>query len=172
MLNENAVTYDYRTIKVKREMETMAEDAYANLGWELTGSSIADGAIFHVNLSFKRDRKIEGKAKLLKQQEKADNILLNIESLQNAKRTAGNIPALSVGIAGALTLGGSMSMVMMLEGVGFMAGGIALGLVGIGICLLALAVYKKVRKSKTARISPILESEFDKLADVCEETRN
>jgi hypothetical protein len=171
MTNENAITYDYKTIKVKREMETMAADSYANLGWELTGSSVAEGAIFHVNLSFKRDRKIEGKAKLLKLQEKADNILLNIESLQNGKKTAGNIPSLSVGIVGALTLGGGMSMVMMLEGVGFMVGGIALGLVGIGICLLAFAVYKKVRKTKLAKINPILESEFDKLADVCEETR-
>lgn len=169
MTNENGITYDYKTIKIKREMETMTADAYANLGWEMTGSSVAEGAVFHVNLSFKRNRKIENKAQLLKLQEKIDSILLNIETLQNNKKTAGVIPSITVGIIGALTFGGGMSMTMLLEEIGYIIGGIAIGLTGIGIGLLAWAIYKKTKRNKISKLNPILESEYDKLADVCEE---
>ena len=166
------ITYDYKTIRVKRNMETMASDAYESLGWQPVNSSIAEGFIFNVNLSFKRDRKIEDKQKLLKLQEKVDSTLSNIETLQDRKRSAGTTPALSVGVAGALVLGGGMSMVMLLGGaLGFMIGGIALGIVGMGICALAMPVYKKTKKKQFAEIESALENEFNKLADICEEAR-
>lgn len=167
------ITYDYKTIRIKREMEAMAADAYENLGWELVGSSIADGAIFHVNLSFKRDRKIAEKQKLLTLQEKVDGILLNIETLQSKKKAAGVTPSITVGILGALTFGGGMAMVMELgaQAVGYMVGGIAIGVVGLGICALAWLVHKTVKRRKSAKITPILETEYNKLADACDEIK-
>jgi hypothetical protein len=163
------VTYDYKTIKIRREMESITTDAYNNLGWELTGSSVADGMIFHTNLSFKRNRKIANKTELLRKQEKVDGILCDIEVLQNSKKHAGLIGGITVGTIGALTFGGGMAMVMELGGTfGFVVGGIALGVVGIGICLLGWLVGVKVKKSKVNKITPILESEYDKLADTCE----
>jgi len=166
------ITYDYKTITVKRQMETMAADAYENLGWEFIGSSLAGGSIFNVNLSFKRDRKIADKQKLLKLQERIDNTLQHAEALLGKKRTAGMIPALTVGIAGALIFGGGMSMVLtLIETVGFVIGGVALGIAGLGVALLAWPIYKKVRKTTLAKIEPILEDEFNRLADICEEAR-
>ena len=50
-----------------------------------------------------------------------------------------------------------------------MIGGIALGLVGAGICALAYPIFKKVNKKEETKIQPILESEYDKLSDVCEQ---
>jgi len=171
-MEHGAVTYDYRTIKVKREMEAMATDSYLNLGWELVGSSVSEGAIFSVNLSFKRDRKIANKQNLLKLQEQVDSNLLNIEVLQGKKKTAGLTPSLTTGIVGALTFGGGMSMVMTLSStLGFLVGGIALGIVGMGICGLAWLVHSKVKKHKIAKINPILENEYNKLADICESAR-
>lgn len=166
---ENAITYDYKTIKVKREIETLVCDTYENLGWELANTSSVEGSIFYVNLSFKRNRKAENKVELLKLQEKADNVILNIESLQCKKKNAGLAGSLLVGIVGALTFGGGMSMCLLLKGVGFMLGGIALGLVGAGICALAYPLFNKINKKKAAAISPIIESEYDKLADICEQ---
>ena len=166
---ENALIYDYKTIKVKRNIETLVCDTYENLGWELTNTSSVEGSIFYVNLSFKRNRKIENKVELLKLQEKADSVISNIESLQNQKKNAGMVGALSTGIVGALIFGGGMSMSMLLKGVGFMIGGIALGLVGAGVCALAYPLFKKVNKKKNTALQPILESEFDKLGDICEQ---
>ncbi|MDR0832423.1 MAG: hypothetical protein LBM99_05960 [Bacillales bacterium] len=166
-----AISYDYKTVKVKREMETIVADSYANLGWELTGSSIVEFSVFHVNLSFKRDRKIENKMNLIKLQEKVDNIILNIETLLASKRSAGVPITATIGTIGALLFGGGLSMAILLEGIGNLVGGIVLGVVGIGVCLLSWAVYKKVRRNKLSKISPLLESEYDKLADVCEQAR-
>lgn len=166
---ENIVSYDYKTIKVKRSIETLVCDTYTNLGWELTNTSSTEGSIFYVNLSFKRDRKITNKVELLKLQDRADSVVATIENLQNKKKNAGFVEALTTGIVGTLVFGGGMSMCMLLKGVGFMLGGIALGIVGAGICALAYPLFKKINRKKNADIQPILESEYDKLADICEE---
>lgn len=168
------LSYDYRTIRVRRQMETMTQDAYEALGWEMVGSSVSEGGIFHVNLSFKRDRKIANKQELLKKQEKIDAILMNIEILQNKKKHGGMAPGITTGIIGTLTLGGGMSMVLELAvggAVGWMIGGIALGVVGIGICGLAWLIGTKAKQRRIQKIDPILESEFNKLADLCEEIK-
>lgn len=166
---ENAITYDYKTIKVKRNIETLVCDTYENLGWELTNTSSVEGSLFYVNLSFKRNRRTENKVELLKLQEKADSAISTIEMLQNKKKNAGLVASLSTGILGLLTFGGGMSMSMLLSGVGYMIGGIALGIVGAGICALAYPIYKKINRKKKAEIQPMLDSEFDKLADFCDQ---
>lgn len=166
---ENIISYDYKTIKVKRSVETLVCDTYENLGWQLTNTSSVEGSIFYINLSFKRDRKIANKIELLKLQDKADTAIATIYNLQNKKKNAGMAESLSVGTIGALVFGGGMSMSMLLKGVGFMIGGIALGLAGIAICALAYPLFKKVNKKKNTQIEPLLESEFDKLADIAEQ---
>lgn len=166
---ENVVSYDYKTIKVKRGIETLICDTYENLGWELTNTSSVEGSIFYVNLSFKRDRKIKNKVELIKLQEKADNIVSNIDNLQNKKKNAGFVSALSTGIVGTLVFGGGLSMCLLLSGVGYIIGGVALSLVGVGIGAVAYPIFKKLNKKKSNQIQPILESEYDKLADICEQ---
>lgn len=169
---ENTISYDYKTIKVKRSIETLVCDTYENLGWEMTNTSSVEGSIFYVNLSFKRDRKIANKTELLKLQEKADSVIASIEALQNKQKNSGFAEAVTTGTVGALTFGGGMSMCLTLSGVGFMIGGITLGVVGAGICALAYPLFKKLNKKKSSNIQPILESEFDKLADICEQSAN
>lgn len=166
---ENVVSYDYKTIKVKREIETLVCDTYERLGWELTNTSAVEGSLFCVNLSFKRDRKINNKIDLLKLQEQADNTISTIEVMQAKKKNAGFVGALTTGVVGALVFGGGMSMTMLLSGVGYMLGGIALGIVGAGICAFAYPLFKKLNKNKASKIQPKLESEYDKLSDICEQ---
>lgn len=166
---ENVIIYDYKTVKVKREMETLVCDTYQNLGWELTGTSSVEGSLFYINLSFKRNRKIDNKVELLKLQEKVDNNILMINSLQNKKKNSGLSTSIAVGILGALTFGGGLSMTMLLKGVGYMIGGIALGLVGLGICGLSYLLFKKINKKASIKLQPMIESEYDKLADICEQ---
>ena len=166
---ENAISYDYKTVRVKRDMEVMLTDAYQNLGWEVTNTSMAEGSLTSVNVSFKRDRKIENKAELLKLQSKIDNSLSIIEKLQSKKKNAGVPEGITVGTIGVLAFGGGMSMTLTLSGIGFLIGGIALGLVGIGIGLLGWLTHNKIQKKKLAKIEPVMENELDKLSDLCEQ---
>ena len=73
---------------------------------------------------------------------------------------------------GALIFGGGMSMTMCLSGLGFLIGGIALGVVGIGVGLLGWLTHNKIQKKKLVKIDPLLEEEFNKLSDLCEEANN
>lgn len=166
---ENAISYDYKTVRVKRDMEVMLTDAYQNLAWEVTNTSMAEGSLTSVNVSFKRDRKIENKAELLKLQSKIDNSLSIIEKLQSKKKNAGVPEGVTVGTIGVLAFGGGMSMTLTLSGIGFLIGGIALGVVGIGIGLLGWLTHNKIQKKKLAKIEPVMENELDKLSDLCEQ---
>lgn len=166
---EKAITFDYKTVRVKRSMEAMLTDAYEILGYEVTNTQMAEGSLNSVNVSFKRNRKIENKMELLKLQEKIDSTLNNIDKLSCAKKNAGIAEGVTVGTIGALTFGGGMSMVMCLEGLGFLIGGIALGVVGLGVGLLGWLTHNKVQKKKLEKLEPIYQSELDKLSDLCEE---
>lgn len=147
----------------------MLTDAYATLGWEVTATTMADVSLRYVNVSFKRDRKIEHKNELNVLQAKLDASIANIEKLSAAKKNAGLPQALTMGTIGALTLGGGMSMVMTLGGVGFMAGGIALGVVGIAVGLLGWPVHSKIKKKALTKLDPLTEEEYKKFSAVCEE---
>lgn len=169
MEGQKAVVFDYKTVRVKRETETMLTDAYATLGWEVTSTTVADASLSHINVSFKRDRKIAHKPELDVLQAKLDGCIASIEKLIAAKKSAGLPEALTVGTAGALTLGGGMSMIMTLDGIGFTVGGIAIGVVGIAIGLLGWLVHNKVKKKKLKKIEPLIDAEYDKFSDLCEQ---
>ncbi len=166
---ENVLVYDYKTIRVKREMETLTADIYENLGWELTNTSSVESSLFSVSLSFKRNRKIENKNELLKLQTKVDNTLATIENLQKKKKNAGFGASLTTGIIGTLIFGGGLSMTMLLKGLGAIIGGSALGIFGAGVCALAYPIFKKINKKVNEKLMPIIDSEYDKLSDLCEE---
>lgn len=172
-MEKEITSYDYKTIRIRRQLEIVVTDAYEALGWETVGSSVSEGGIYHVNVSFKRDRKIANKAALLKLQEKSDSIIMNIESLLCKKKNAGVSAGITTGTIGTLTLGGGMAMVLELgaETAAWMAGGIVLGVVGIGICFLGWLIGTKVKANKRNKVDPMLDQEFNKLADISDEAR-
>lgn len=169
MEKEKAIVYDYKTVSVRRDMEPVLIDTYENLGWEVIGTSMQDGSLTHVNVSFKRNRKIAHKLELIKLQNKIDTILATLGKLNQSKRNAGVPEGLTTGVCGALVFGGGMSMCMCLSGVGYMIGGIALGVAGMGILLLGWLVHNKCRAKKLLKLEPAIEEEFNKLSDLCEE---
>jgi len=172
MAEKEITSYDYKTIRVRRQMEAMVTDAYEALGWEMVGSSVSQGGIYHVNLSFKRDRKVTNKTELLKLQEKVDSCVISIEVMTNTKRWAGMTAGITTGTIGVLTLGGGMAMVIEgAETVALLAGGVGLGVVGIGICLLGWLIGAKIKKNKARKIDPLIETEYNKLADICDEAK-
>lgn len=165
-------SYDYKTVRVRRETETMLCDAYDTLGWEIVDTSFATPTLSHVNVNFKRNRKIQNKAELMTLQNKIDGAIGNIEKLRDRQKNAGIPEAITMGTVGALTLGGGMSMIMTVGGVAFTIGGIALGVVGIAIGLFGWLVHNLIHKKKLKKIEPSIETEFTKLSDLCDEAIN
>ena len=163
------ISYDYKTTKVKREMEEMFTDAYRNLGWQVTSQVMAPGTLNTINISLKRDRHIHHKAELDDLQLTINHTLNAIEKIQDMKKHAGRGAGITVGTIGVLTFGGGMSMAMTLNGLGFMLGGIALGVVGIGIGFLGWLTAHLVKKHKLKTIEPELENTFAQFSQLCED---
>ena len=59
--NKNFTTYDYTSVVVNKELESIYIDTYESFGWELTSSELSmqnTNMSKNIKLSFKRDRKI------------------------------------------------------------------------------------------------------------------
>ena len=169
MEEKKVITYEYRTLRVSRTMEAMWTDAYENLGWQVTNVSLSNPALSSVEINLKRDRKIKNKEKLIALQEKINLCLQRIERLNQAKKNAGQVEGLTTGVAASLTLGGGLSLIMTVGGVVGIACGTVLGVIGVGVGILAYYIYKKQREKKLKKLDPQLEAEFDKLSELCEE---
>jgi hypothetical protein len=161
----NFIGYEYKDITVTRSMESVYTDGYSNFGWALDRStpSLQQG-IQGVTLKFKRDRKIRNKVELTRLQRQFDSCVAEIEALESSKATGAMIAAFSIGLVGTA----------------FMAGSVFAYLAGMILLCIILAIpafigwilpyfcYNNIRRNKIAKVEPLIDSQYDKLYDVCE----
>lgn len=167
MQDKDFVSYEYRTKTVKAEHQTKAMDMYEAFGWEITGTSPT--AIDGVTLSLKRDRRQKHKQELTKIERQAENVFDTIIRLQKSKTLGASIFAYIFGVIATLLLGGGMCLVMLVENsVPALAGGIVLGIIGIALCSVNYAIYKKIAINKTNKVLPIIDDNEEKLANLLE----
>lgn len=162
------VSYEYARTTVKSDLATVATDCYESLGFGLTGmkESPASGT---TALSFRRSRRIRGKAQLAKLQRTVDDLLRSIASMEAEKTRKARIQALVIGSASALVLGVGMCCTMVWRQ--FFTLGVVVGVAGIAGCVYAFMRYRKVTAAETERVSPRIEGAYDQLAVVCEEAQ-
>lgn len=149
-------------------MAQVTVDCYESLGYELAGQKKATPSD-QIVLSFRRSRKMRGKAQLSKIQRTMDDCLASISTMEAAKTKKATGQALTIGIVSALVLGTGMSLCMVWQQ--FMALGIVVGVFGIVGCLFAWYRYRKTAEAETSRLNPQIEGAYDRLATLCEEAQ-
>lgn len=77
-------SYEYARTTVSSDLATVATDCYENLGYELTGSKSSGTGT--TALSFRRSRKVRGKAQLAKIQRTMDDLLVSLACPPSRKR--------------------------------------------------------------------------------------
>lgn len=161
-------SYEYARTTVKCDLAQVTLDCYESLGYELTGqrASTPGG---QVTLSFRRSRKVHGKAQLSKIQRTMDDCIASISSMEAEKTKKATRQALTIGIISALVFGVGMSLSMVWTQ--FMVLGIVVGIIGIAGCLFAWHRYRKTSEAETNRLNPQIESAYDRLATLCEEAQ-
>lgn len=161
-------SFEYARISVASDLSQVAIDCYESLGFELTGqkSSVPGGK---TALSFRRSRKVRGRAQLAKIRRAMDDAMASITDMEAEKTRRATTQAISIGIASSLVLGLGMSCTMVWTHL--MALGIAIGLLGIAGCVFAWMRYRKVCESDSAKIAPKIEGAYDRLATLCEEAQ-
>ena len=110
---------------------------------------------FEYTYSAERKKEIEAIRK--KYVSKEEDKMEQLRKLDRDAEKPGTIAAIVVGVIGMLVFGGSLSLVLIWTDT-LLAGGIVLGIIGIGIMAAALPVYKMVTKKQREKIAPqILE---------------
>lgn len=160
--------YEYKTIVAPKTMETVYEDCYRAFDWEEVNEVNAILSLDTVSLSFKRNRGAKGNVELARLQTQCDAALRNLHLIEAKKKSAGMIPALSVGVVSALILGGGMSLCLTTE---YMIAGIIVGIVGLIGCAFPLFINRGIRDRKAESFATASDEQYDKIIQICEKAQ-
>ena len=163
--NENKfIGYEYKDVNVNRKMENLCLDGYQSFGWKLDGKFPLQSGFTTANIKFKRDRKIRNKAELTRLQRQFEASVSEIESMENSKTSSASIIAFTIGIIGTALLAGAtfafLSNMILLC--------IILAVPGFVGWALPYFCYKAAYEKKVAKVTPLIESKYDTIYEICE----
>ena len=155
------IVYEYKEVTVRREMEPIYVDGYANFGWQKESSCtpVTGQAASMVSLKFKRNRKIRNKAELTRLQRQFEECANEIVSLERAKTMSASITAYTVGLLGTAFMACSVFAYIG----GLVVPSILLAMPAILGWITPYFAYCALKKNKTARLAPIIEQKYDEI---------
>lgn len=158
------IGYEYKDVTVKRDMEPLYADGYANFGWELEGVSAPLQNMGSVTIKFKRDRKIRNKAEITRLQRQFDSCVAEIGRLEFSKTAAASVAAFTVGIIGTAFMAGSVFANL----AGLLPLSVILAIPGFAGWVIPYFCYRTIQKKKSAKVAPLIENKYDEIYEVCE----
>lgn len=164
--SNNFIGYEYRDVSVDSALESLYVDSYENFGWQFQGRSATPiGApIGTIYLKFKRDRKICNKIELTRLQRQFDSCASQIMRMERSKSSHASIIAFTIGILGTAIMAGATFAYLG----GFMILCTILAIPGFLGWILPYFAYQKSYAKKEAVVTPLIESKYDELYEVCE----
>lgn len=158
------IGYEYKDVTISRELEPIYTDGYGNFGWTLEGTGFSIGSPTAIVLKFKRDRKIRNKAELTRLQRQFDACANEVVTLERSKMISAATVAYVVGVIGAAFMAGAVFAY--LAGLTWLM--IVLAIPGFAGFVLPYFLYITIRKNKTAKVAPLIDSKYDEIYSVCE----
>lgn len=162
------VGYEYKDVTVKRRMEQVYTDGYANFGWALDGTSTPLKNVGTVTLKFKRDRKIRNKVELTRLQRQFDAAVAEIESLESSKVIYASAVAYIVGVIGTAFMAGSVFA----NQDDRMALTIILAIPGFVGWIIPYLLYCNISKKKTNKVAPLIDQKYDEIYELCQQANS
>jgi hypothetical protein len=169
-MSENTVTgnsftgYEYKSITVDCDMESMYADGYQNFGWMLESTSKPLVGVNTIAMKFKRDRKIRNKAELTRLQRQFDACASEITRIEKSKNSHALTIALIVGLIGTAFLAGATFAYLG----GLIVLCIILALPGFIGWILPHFLYNSTYSKQAAKVDPLIEKKQDEIYEVCE----
>jgi hypothetical protein len=158
------IGFEYRDIKVSRELEPVYADGLVSFGWILENVTALLPARTQVALRFKRDRKIRNKAELCRLQHQFESAVDEIEELENSKTTSATIVSLLAGVVGCAWMAGSVFAFI----TGMIPLSIILAIPGFAAWFVSYPAFKSLKKKAITRTTPLIEAKYEELYETCE----
>lgn len=172
--NKKFRTYDYTSVVVNKELESVYIDTYESFGWELTTSELSmqnTNMTKNIKLSFKRDRKINKKSELNKLQKETEICFSNIKKFDKQKTSRATINALSIGLLAIIFIALSVFIITDYIRISRFFSGL-FGTLGILLCIPPYFIYRQTVTNSTEKIGPLIDKEYDKISDICLKAHN
>ena len=167
---KNYVGYEYRDISVDSNFVALYVDSYENFGWQLEGQQASALGLptSTVNLKFKRDRKILNKAELTRLQRQFDSCVSEITRMEQSKTGQASIVAFTIGLIGTAFMAGATFAYLG----GLIALCIVLAIPAFIGWIIPYFAYRSSYAKKTAKVTPLIESKYDEIYEVCEKANH
>ena len=191
-LEHNFVGYEYKTVIVPKELDGLWTDSLKSFGWELEKKNpavvkhlwgplrvmMAPLSVFggkfkefvtdhdsatRVELTFKRDRSMPGKAELSCLQPQFENCARSIESLEQSKTAGAAIASAAIGLVGTVFL--ALATFAFLSGM--TPACILLAVPGILGWIVPFFAYRSIKAGKTKKVDPLIQAQLDNIYAAC-----
>lgn len=163
--SKDFVGYEYMEAPVQRSLEALYADGYQNFGWQLEGTSDPKERPGQVDLKLKRDRKLRGKTELTRLQRQFESCVHEVEALERSKTWTATIAAYGIGLIGTALLG-LATFAYLADKLPVMT---ACAVPGFLLWILPYFCYQKLKRDKTAQVTPIIDQKQDEIYSVCEQ---
>jgi len=158
------IGYEYKDVLVSQDMEALYMDSFPSFGWQLENVDSGFTAT-GINLKFKRDRKIRNKAELARLQKEFESHIAELIKIENSKEIVSSAAAYGVGIVGTAFMAGSVFAITAAVPQTILC--IILAIPGLIGWILPYFLFKRIRKNKTEKITPLIEEKYDQIYEVC-----
>lgn len=193
MSNSNFIAYEYKTVTIPKEQESLWRDSMENFGWQLTKSehaivkhvwgplrlllaplALIPGTPFgkmirdhesesEVLLTFKRDKDIEGKADLARLQSQFETYARGIESLEHSKSSGAATAAYVIGLIATVFM--AIAMFAYLANTLLLM--VVMAVLGIIGWILPYFIYQSIKNKKTLTVDQEIEKQHDSIYSIC-----
>jgi hypothetical protein len=190
---QSFIGYEYKSLIVQMNMESLWRDGYNAFGWKLDksvpaikkhlwgplrilvaplaifpGSPFAKMILDHpletkAELKFKRDRAIRKKAELSQLQSQFEASAVQIENLEISKKSIPTVAASITGLVGTVFMAASVFAYL----TGMLQLSILIAIPGFAGWILSYFVYQAVKGSRTRKLAPFIEKEYDTIHETC-----
>jgi len=156
---------EYIDVNVNQKLVQLCSDCYKELGWTIINTS---SSMDSVKMKMQRDRKIKNRAALCDLQRKCESAFTAIEKLERTKTLKAMAMSLGIGIVGTAFMAGSVFAYL----AAMIPLCVLLAIPAFVGWALPYFIYKKIFIETSAKVSVMIDHNYDVIYDSCEKARH
>ena len=160
--NLDGYNYDYLVVKASADTVVDVANYYKSLGYELGGNREGYGSN-GITLFLRRQKEIRNKEVLKNLEEQLDTKVKKILSHERSMLLLPFTIVIFLGLLGLGIIAGGILMTILGSGTGLLVGGIALAILGLLVIGVSYPIYNRLHNKKHNEIYPLIEKEKDEI---------